>query len=210
MTKVWSIRVSSEDQNEARQVELAKKEGAEKIFIDKLSGKDLERPQFQAMMNYVREGDDVYFHDLSRAGRNLQDVLNSITTLRGKGVNIHFMAENLHLDAKKTNPIQDFFFHMMAAFAQCERAMNKERQREGTEIAKRNGSFLGRASKLTEENIKEALRMVELGVTKIKIAKKFNITKSTLNRSINLFQRGEFVSWEERKRLGTKRGHKNP
>ena len=77
MTKVWSIRVSSEDQNEARQVELAKKEGADKIFIDKLSGKDLERPQFQAMMNYVREGDEVYFHDLSRAGRNLQDVLNS-------------------------------------------------------------------------------------------------------------------------------------
>ena len=137
--KVCYIRVSSLDQNEARQVEAMKEKGIEKYYIEKISGKDTNRPKLQEMLEYVREGDQVYIHDFSRLARSTKDLLEIVETLNKKGVILKSNKENLDT----STPTGKLMLTMIGAINEFERQNLLERQREGIAIAKKEGKFKG-------------------------------------------------------------------
>ena len=141
MATVAYKRVSTEIQNTERQLEGLT---FDKEFEDKLSGKNKERPQLQAMIEYVRDGDIVYIHSLDRLGRNTKDLISVMETLRTKGVTVIFHKQGLEFKPNTNNPMNDLMFNMLSAFAQFEREILLERQREGIAIAKREGKYKGR------------------------------------------------------------------
>jgi DNA invertase Pin-like site-specific DNA recombinase len=132
-------RVSSIDQNEARQLEGVE---LDKIFIDKASGKDNNRPQLQAMIEYVREGDTILVHSLDRIGRNLAHIKKLIEDINAKDIKIVFIKENLTFSSKDNSPMSELMLNMLGSFAQFERDMIRERQREGIALAKARGTLV--------------------------------------------------------------------
>ena len=139
--KVAYIRVSTEEQHEARQKEAMKGFGIDKYFIEKKSGKNTtDRPQLQAMLNFVREGDTVYIHSLDRLARSTQDLLNIVEQLQAKGVELHSDKEAID----SNTPTGKLMLTMIAAINQFERENLLERQREGIAIAKEEGKYKGR------------------------------------------------------------------
>ena len=139
--KVAYIRVSTEEQHEARQKEAMKGFGIDKYFIDKKSGKNTtDRPQLQAMLAFVREGDTVYIHSLDRLARSTQDLLNIVEQLQAKGVELHSDKEAID----SNTPTGKLMLTMIAAINQFERENLLERQREGIAIAKEQGKYKGR------------------------------------------------------------------
>lgn len=138
--KVAYIRVSTVEQHEARQMEAMKGFGIDKYFIEKKSGKDADRPQLQAMLNFVREGDTVYIHSLDRLARSTQDLLNIVEQLQAKGVELHSDKEAID----SNTPTGKLMLTMIAAINQFERENLLERQREGIAIAKEQGKYKGR------------------------------------------------------------------
>ena len=140
--KVAYIRVSTVEQNEARQLEAMKNKGIEKYFTEKVSGKDTNRPQLKAMLDFVREGDTVYIHDFSRLARSTKDLLDIVEQLHNKGVYLVSNKENIDT----STPTGKLMLTMIGAIAEFERANLLERQREGIEIARREGKFKGSMS----------------------------------------------------------------
>ena len=139
--KVAYIRVSTVEQNEARQMEAMKGFGIDKYFIEKKSGKNTtDRPQLQAMLEFVREGDTVYIHSLDRLARSTQDLLNIVEQLQAKGVELHSDKEAID----SNTPTGKLMLTMIAAINQFERENLLERQREGIAIAKEQGKYKGR------------------------------------------------------------------
>ena len=138
--KVAYIRVSTVEQNEARQMEAMKGFGIDKYFIEKKSGKDADRPQLQALLEFVREGDTVYIHSLDRLARSTQDLLNIVEQLQAKGVELHSDKEAID----SNTPTGKLMLTMIAAINQFERENLLERQREGIAIAKEEGKYKGR------------------------------------------------------------------
>ncbi len=134
------VRVSTVDQNEERQLELLKNCSIDKTFIEKVSAKDTDRPKFQEMIDYVREGDTIYVTDFSRLSRSTRDLLNTIECLMKKGVKEISLKENLD----SSSPQGRLMITMIGAINQFEREILLERQREGIEIAKRKGKYKGR------------------------------------------------------------------
>lgn len=141
-TYIGYARVSTEDQNEARQLESFRtfREPISKTFIDKCSGKNMNRPQLKAMLDYVREGDVVVVSDFSRLARSTKDMLQIVQDLTDKGVGLISMKENLDTDT----PQGKFMLTVFAALAELERATILQRQREGIDIAKSEGKYKGR------------------------------------------------------------------
>lgn len=141
-TYIGYARVSTEEQNEARQLESFRtfREPISKTFIDKCSGKNMNRPQLKAMLYYVREGDVVVVSDFSRLARSTKDMLQIVQDLTDKGVGLISMKENLDTDT----PQGKFMLTVFAALAELERATILQRQREGIEIAKAQGKYKGR------------------------------------------------------------------
>jgi Resolvase, N terminal domain len=135
--QVGYLRVSSLGQNEARQLEgLA----LDKRFTDKASGKDVKRPQLAAMQSFVREGDTVFCHSMDRLARNLDDLRRIVLGLTERGVHIVFVKENLTFTGEDS-PMSNLLLSVMGAFAQFERELIRERQREGIAIARREGKY---------------------------------------------------------------------
>ena len=134
--RVGYIRVSAADQNTERQLADMT---LDKIFTDKLSGKDTARPQLQACMGYLREGDELFVHSLDRLARNLADLQKLVDELTRKGVTLHFLKEHLTFQAGEANALHKLMFQMLGAFAQFERALIRERQREGIAVARSEG-----------------------------------------------------------------------
>ena len=141
-TYIGYARVSTEDQNEARQLESFRtfREPISKAFIDKCSGKNMNRPQLKAMLDYVREGDVVVVSDFSRLARSTKDMLQIVQDLTDKGVGLISMKENLDTET----PQGKFMLTVFAALAELERATILQRQRVGIEIAKSEGKYKGR------------------------------------------------------------------
>lgn len=141
-TYIGYARVSTEEQNEARQLESFRtfSETISKTFIDKCSGKNMNRPQLTAMMDYVREGDVVVVSDFSRLARSTRDMLQIVQELTDKGVGLISLKEHLDTDT----PQGKFMLTVFAALAELERATILQRQREGIEIAKAQGKYKGR------------------------------------------------------------------
>jgi DNA invertase Pin-like site-specific DNA recombinase len=135
MSNIAYVRVSTAEQNEARQIEALKKHNIDKWFTEKVSGKNMNRPQLEAMLDYVREGDTVYIHDFSRLARSTKDLLSIVEQLQEKGV--HLVSNKENLDT--STPTGKLMLTMIAAINEFERENLLERQREGIAIAKEQG-----------------------------------------------------------------------
>lgn len=179
---VGYVRVSSIDQNLARQLEQLKHENVDKVFEDKASGATTKRPAFQQMLDYVREGDTIIVCSMDRLARNLSDLLSITTELHVKGISIKFLKENISLDASGTeHAMTRLLMSMLGAVAEFERSLIRERQREGIELAKKRGAYKGR--KPTDPAIIEKARSkIQQGVPLAKVAHEFEISRSTLYR----------------------------
>ena len=139
--KVGYIRVSTEEQNTERQEALMRELGAEKVFLEKVTGKTREdRTQLEAMLQYVREGDVVVAESISRIARNTKDLLDIVERLEYKGVD--FLSKKEAIDTK--TPSGKFMLTVFGAIAQLEREYILDRQREGIEIARQKGKYKGR------------------------------------------------------------------
>jgi len=174
--RVGYVRVSSVDQNTGRQLEGL---DLDKTFTDKASGKDVKRPQLQAALEYLRDGDVLVVHSLDRLCRNLDDLRRIVTDLTGRGVQVQFMKEGL-LFTGEDSAMSKLLLSVMGAFAEFERALLKERQREGIAIAKRAGVYRGRKPSLTPERVAELRARVAGGEKKAVIAREFGISRETL------------------------------
>ena len=168
--RIGYIRVSSFDQNPERQLEGVQ---LDRIFTDKASGKDTKRPQLKAMMEFIREGDTVIVHSMDRLARNLDDLRRMVQDLTVKGISIQFVTENLVFSADKSNHTSNLMLSVMGAFAEFERAIIKERQREGIELAKKRGVYKGRKKSLSDDQIAHLKQLVASGERKTKLATKF-------------------------------------
>lgn len=178
--KVCYIRVSSIDQNEARQVEAMKDKGIEKYYIEKISGKDTNRPKLQEMLEYVREGDQVYIHDFSRLARSTKDLLEIVETLNKKGVILKSNKENLDT----STPTGKLMLTMIGAINEFERQNLLERQREGIAIAKEQGKFKGgQVKRIKEEDFEKAYNLYKSReISKKEMAEMLHISRPTLDK----------------------------
>jgi len=145
------IRVSSVLQNTERQLLDVE---CDREYLDKLSGKDTNRPQFQQMMSNLRKGDVVNVHSLDRVGRNTKDILEIVETIKNVGATIKFHKENLTFDGTKSDLYSDLMLTILSGFAQFERNIILERQREGIAIAKAKGKYKGGKPKFNESEVK--------------------------------------------------------
>lgn len=180
---VGYVRVSSLDQNPERQLEELKAMQVEKIFMDKLSGKNVKRPELQNMLNFVREGDTLVVHSLDRLARNLSDLLTMVQDLTGRGVSVRFLNERLDFDAgKEASPVANLMLCMVGAFAEFERSMIKRRQAEGIALDKERGVYKGWQRSVTDEQIQE----IDMGVPLSKAVKKVGISRTTAYKYFNV------------------------
>lgn len=171
-------RVSSLDQNEARQLDGVH---LDRIFTDKCSGRDSNRPQLKECREFLRAGDTLHVHSIDRLARNLQDLLTLIEELNRKSVTVRFHTENLTFTGKD-DPFQKLQLQIIGAVARFERAMLRERQREGIALAKAQGKYTGRKPSLSAAQVEEMRNMTASGKNKTAIARHFRISRTTLYR----------------------------
>lgn len=185
--KLGYIRVSSVTQNTDRQLEGLT---LDRVFTDRLSGKDTNRPQLQELMQYARRGDTVHVHSLDRLGRNMDDLRLLVKQFAEQGITVRFEKENLIFSPDTSNPMNTLLFNVMASFAEFERELIRERQREGVQIAKSKGLYRGRKREMTEERIQEIYTRIAAGESKAQIAKAMEISRDTLYRYLRNEENG--------------------
>lgn len=174
--RIGYIRVSSLDQSTGRQLDGV---DLDKRFTDKASGKDTKRPQLQNALEYLREGDLLVVHSMDRLARNLDDLRKIVLGLTGRGVSVEFVKERLTFTGEDS-ALGNLLLSVMGAFAEFERSLIKERQREGIALAKRKGVYKGRKPSLTGERVTELRRRVQAGEKKAALAREFGISRETL------------------------------
>lgn len=174
--RIGYIQVSSFDQNPERQLEHIK---VDKVFTDKASGKDTQRPQLDALTTFVREGDTVVVHSMDRLARNLDDLRRLVQGFTQRGVCIEFVKEHLTFTGEDS-PMANLMLSVMGAFAEFERALIRERQREGIALAKQRGAYRGRKKALSPERAAELRQRVAKGEQKAKLAREFGVSRETL------------------------------
>jgi len=175
--RIGYIRVSTAEQGTERQLDGV---DLDKVFTDKASGKDTHRPQLQAALDYVREGDLLLVHSMDRLARNTEDLLRTVRELTSRGVSVEFVKNHMTFSADSENPQQHLMMTMLAAFAQFERALIRERQREGIAIAKAAGVYKGRKAALSTEQAQALRQRAAAGEKKAPLAKEFGISRETL------------------------------
>ena len=173
---VGYVRVSSLDQNTARQLDGLQ---LDKVFTDKASGKDTNRPQLQAALDYLREGDKLIVHSLDRLARNLDDLRKIVYNLTNKGVVVEFVKEHL-IFTSDDSAMGRLLLSVMGAFSEFERSLIKERQREGIALAKNRGVYKGRKPSLSDERVAEMRQRVADGEPKAALAREYRISRETL------------------------------
>ena len=178
--RVGYVRVSSVDQNTVRQLDGVE---VDEKFTDKASGKDTHRPQLQAALKHVRNGDVLVVHSMDRLARSLGDLLALVKELTGRGVSVEFVKEHLEFTGDDS-PMSKLMLAVMGAAAEFERDMIKERQREGIAAAKARGEHLGRKAILNPKQVKELQRRVKAGEDKTALAKEFGISRPSVYRYI--------------------------
>ena len=169
------IRVSSIDQNTARQLDGIM---LDKIFTDTCSGKDTHRPGLVACLDYLREGDVLHIHSIDRLARNLQDLLHLIESLNARAVAVVFHKEGLTFSGKE-DPFQKLQLQIIGAVAQFERSLIRERQAQGIALAKKRGVYKGRKP-TSSALIAKARILIEEGVPKTTVAQRLKISRKTL------------------------------
>ena len=173
--QIGYVRVSTVDQNAARQLEGVI---VKRTFTDKASGKDVKRPQLEAMLAFAREGDTIVCHSMDRMARNLDDLRRIVLGLTLRGIHVRFLKESLTFTGEGS-PMAHLLMSVMGAFAQFERELIKERQREGIAIAKKAGVYKGRKPSLTTEKAEVLRRRLALGEKRTAIARELGISRFT-------------------------------
>jgi DNA invertase Pin-like site-specific DNA recombinase len=174
--RVGYVRVSTVDQNTIRQLDGI---AVERVFTDTASGKDAARPKLDELLTFVRDGDTVTVHSMDRLARNLDDLRRLVRTLTGKGVRVEFVKENLTFTGEES-PMATLLLSVMGAFAEFERALILERQREGIAAAKQRGAYTGRKPALTAEQAHRLRERAAAGERKSVLAKEFRISRETV------------------------------
>lgn len=175
--QVGYIRVSSIGQNTARQLDGVK---LDKVFEDKISGKDTNRPALTRCLEHVREGDTLHVHSMDRLARNLDDLRRIVKELTGRGVAVKFHKEGLTFTGDDT-PMATMLLSLMGAVAEFERSMIRERQLEGIAVAKAKGDvYKGRKPSLTPEQVTELRQRVAAGENKAELARQFKISRASV------------------------------
>jgi DNA invertase Pin-like site-specific DNA recombinase len=174
--RIGYIRVSTLDQHTERQLDGIQ---VDKTFTDKASGKDTKRPQLELLMSFVRSGDTVIVHSMDRLARNQDDLHHIVHTLTSKGVRIEFVKEHLTFTGEDS-PMSKLMLSVMGAIHEFDRAILKERQREGIVLAKKRGAFRGRKKSLSPAAVKELRQRSAAGMSKSLAAREFGISRETL------------------------------
>jgi DNA invertase Pin-like site-specific DNA recombinase len=178
--RIGYVRVSSIDQNAARQLEHLQ---ADKVFTDEASGKDTNRPQLQALLAYAREGDTIVVHSMDRLARNVDDLRRLVQEQTKRGIQVQFMKEKLTFTGEDS-PFAHLMLSVLGSIAQFERDLIKERQREGIALARQRGAYRGRKRALPDDKLPELLQKVKAGEKKAKLAREFGISRQTLYESL--------------------------
>lgn len=174
--RVGYIRVSTFDQSTDRQLDGVQ---VDRMFTDKASGKDTKRPELKKLLEFVREGDTVIVHSMDRLARNLDDLRGLVQKLTQRGVRIEFAKEGLTFTGEDS-PMATLLLSVMGAFAEFERSLIRERQREGIALAKQRGVYRGRKKSLPDDKIAELRRRTAAGEKKAQLAREFGISRETL------------------------------
>jgi len=178
--KIGYIRISTVDQNTARQEVLMKELGVEQVYIDRMSGKNTDRPELKRMMNYVREGDVVIVESISRFARNTKDLLELVEKLTNKQV--EFISKKESIDT--TTPTGKFMLTVFGAVAELEREYILQRQKEGIAVAKQNGVYKGRKP-IEHPKFNEVILLWRNGeITAVEAMKKLDMKPSTFYRKV--------------------------
>lgn len=174
--KIGYIRVSTEEQNPERQLD-----GVilDETFIDKVSGKNTNRPQLEALLHYARDGDTIIVHSMDRLARNLDDLRRLVFDLTKRHITIQFLKEKL-LFTGEDSPMANLLLSVMGAFAEFERALIRERQLEGISLAKKRGVYKGRKRTLTLSQVHILKQRLANGESKTNVAKSMGISRTTL------------------------------
>ncbi len=180
--RIGYVRVSSIDQKSERQLEHVP---VNQVFTDKASGKDSKRPELERLVTFVREGDTVVVHSMDRLARNLDDLRRLVQTLTERGVRIEFVKESLTFTGEDS-PMANLMLSVMGAFAEFERALIRERQREGIALAKQRGAYRGRKKALSSERANELRNRVAAGEQKAVLAREFGISRETVYQYLKM------------------------
>lgn len=176
--RVGYVRVSTIEQNTERQLANVP---LDRVFTDKASGKDTDRPHLAEMIAYVREGDTVVVHSLDRLARNLEDLRHLVRTMTGKGVRVEFVKESLTFTGE-SSPMAQLLLNVMGSFAEFERSLIRERQREGVALAKAKGAYKGRKRALDDAAVALLKQRVGDGAKKAALARELGVSRETVHR----------------------------
>jgi DNA invertase Pin-like site-specific DNA recombinase len=174
--RIGYIRVSSVDQNTIRQLDGVQ---LDKTFTDKASGKDTNRPQIKAALDYLRDGDVLVVHSMDRLARNITDLLHTVETLNKRGVVVEFIKEGLNFTGDDS-AMSKLMLTIMGGVAEFERAMIRERQLEGIAKAKQAGKYRGRQSTMTPAQVQAIRDRVAAGANKAALAREYGVTRQTI------------------------------
>ncbi len=175
-------RVSSFDQSTDRQLDGMT---FDKVFEEKISAKNSKRPQLQAMLQYIREGDHVYVHSLDRLARNLKDLLDIVNDITAKGCTVHFVTNSMEFSQDSANPMAKLMLQVLGEIHEFEQQVIRARQKEGIEAAKKRGQYKpGRPKKLCGEKLENCRKMMSQGIPISKIASELGVSRSTIFRTM--------------------------
>ena len=174
--RVGYLRVSTVDQNTDRQLDGI---SLDKVFTDKASGKDTNRPELTRALEYVREGDILVVHSMGRLARNLEDLRRIVRELTGRGVRVEFVKESLTFTGEDS-AMNTLLLSMLGAVAEFERSMILERQREGIAIAKAAGKYKGRKASLTQDQARELSDRLANGESVTALAGEYGVSRQTV------------------------------
>ena len=178
--KIGYIRVSTQDQNTIRQEAMMESLGVEELYVDRASGKNTQRPELQKMLDYVRRGDTVIVESISRFARNTRDLLELVEQLTEKGV--EFVSQKEAIDT--STPTGKFMLTVFGAVAELEREYILQRQREGIEIAKSQGRYIGRKP-ITHPDFDRVTALWRSGeITAVEAMRRLNMKPSTFYRKV--------------------------
>lgn len=170
-------RVSTTDQNLDRQLVEVE---CDREYVEKVSAKDTNRPQLQAMLQNLRVDDVVHVHELSRLGRSVKDLLELVEQITAAGATVKFHKENLEFKGRDKDPFQALMLNLLSSIAQFERELLLSRQREGIAIAKAKGKYKGKQSKFTAADIERIKAEFDETDNKSKLAERYGITRAYL------------------------------
>lgn len=179
MSNIGYIRVSTVEQNTVRQLDGIE---LDKVFVEHASGSTKNRDQLIAMLEYMRDGDIVHVHSIDRLARNLSDLKELVNAMIGKGVTVQFHKEAMKFNSDKSDSMSNLMFNILGSFAEFERELMLERQREGIAKAKEQGKYKGRTKSVDADAIRNAMK--KEGASFRKVAKELGVSLSTVQRAM--------------------------